>query len=107
MGSPSGSARAGLSERLISGWHVEVGRLALASLAAHKMRGALTILAIIIGITSVVGMVSLVEGVNRSLHQQSNLLEANRRCAQISLKLLKWPKMWVSPTLRLPQMAYY
>jgi putative ABC transport system permease protein len=55
-------------------WQVEVVRLALASLTAHKMRGALTVLAIVIGITSVVGMVSLVEGVNRSLHQQLGAL---------------------------------
>lgn len=53
-----------------AGWRAEVFRLALASLTTHKMRGALTILAIVIGITSVVGMVSMVEGVNRTLRQQ-------------------------------------
>jgi len=55
-------------------WQVEVVRLAFASLTAHKMRGALTVLAIVIGITSVVGMVSLVEGLNRSLHRQLGAL---------------------------------
>ena len=48
----------------------EVIRLALSSLLSHKMRGALTILGIVIGITSVVGIVSLVEGLNRSMKNQ-------------------------------------
>jgi len=57
-------------KHLASGWQAEVFRLALASLLSHKMRGALTILAIVIGITSVVGMVSMVEGMNKTLEQQ-------------------------------------
>jgi putative ABC transport system permease protein len=52
----------------------EILRLALGSLRAHKMRGGLTILGIVIGITSVVGMVSLVEGLNRSMQGQLNAL---------------------------------
>ena len=58
----SGIRRLGLS--------AEIVRLALGSLRAHKLRGALTILGIVIGITSVVGMVSLVEGLNRSMQGQ-------------------------------------
>jgi putative ABC transport system permease protein len=53
-----------------TGTEAEVVKLALASLTAHKMRGGLTILGIVIGITSVVGMVSLVEGLNRSMKNQ-------------------------------------
>jgi putative ABC transport system permease protein len=48
----------------------EIGRLALQSLVAHKLRGGLTVLGIVIGITSVVGMVSLVQGLNRSMMKQ-------------------------------------
>ena len=59
---------------LPGGWQVEVLRLAAASLRANKMRGALTILGIVIGISSVVGMVSLVEGLNRSMQGQLDAL---------------------------------
>ncbi len=53
-----------------TGQEAEIVRLALGSLIAHKMRGGLTVLGIVIGITSVVGMVSLVEGLNRSMKNQ-------------------------------------
>jgi putative ABC transport system permease protein len=55
-------------------WQWEVFRLALGSLRANKLRGGLTILGIVIGITSVVGMVSLVEGLNRSMQGQLDSL---------------------------------
>ena len=58
----------------LTGWQGEVFKLALESLRAHKMRGGLTILGIVIGITSVVGMVSLVEGLNRSMRGQLDAL---------------------------------
>jgi putative ABC transport system permease protein len=45
-------------------------RMALSSLATHKLRAGLTVLGIIIGITTVVAMVSLVQGLNRSMAQQ-------------------------------------
>jgi putative ABC transport system permease protein len=61
----------------LTGWQSEVFKLALASLRAHKMRGGLTILGIVIGITSVVGMVSLVEGLNRSMRGQLDSLGAD------------------------------
>ena len=48
----------------------EILRLAWGSLLAHRLRGGLTILGIVIGITSVVAMVSLVEGLNRSVADQ-------------------------------------
>jgi putative ABC transport system permease protein len=49
----------------------------MASLRAHKLRGGLTVLGIVIGITSVVGMVSLVEGLNRSMQGQLDSLGAD------------------------------
>jgi putative ABC transport system permease protein len=48
----------------------ESAKMALTSLWAHKLRAALTILGIVIGITTVVGMVSLVQGLNRSMARQ-------------------------------------
>jgi len=48
----------------------EVLHLAWGSLMAHRLRGGLTILGIVIGITSVVSMVSLIEGLNRSVTDQ-------------------------------------
>jgi putative ABC transport system permease protein len=51
-----------------------VVRLALASLLGHKLRGALTVLGIVIGITSVVGMVSIVQGLDRAIADQLNAL---------------------------------
>ena len=44
--------------------------MALSSLRVHKLRSGLTVLGIIIGITSLVGMVSLVQGLNRSMAKQ-------------------------------------
>ncbi len=44
--------------------------MALTSLWTHKLRAILTILGIVIGITTVVGMVSLVQGLNRSMARQ-------------------------------------
>ena len=61
----------------LTGWQSEIFKLAIESLRAHKMRGGLTILGIVIGITSVVGMVSLVEGLNRSMRGQLDSLGAD------------------------------
>ena len=60
--------------RFLVGGEREILRLALGSLLAHKLRGGLTIVGIVIGITSVVGMVSLVEGLNRSMKDQLDAL---------------------------------
>ena len=47
----------------------EVLRLSIATLAAYKMRAALTVLAIVIGITSLVGISSLIRGFDQSLRE--------------------------------------
>lgn len=47
----------------------EVFSLALDTLAAHKARSALTILGVVIGVTSLMGMTSLVQGLDHSLRQ--------------------------------------
>ena len=60
--------------KFLIGGETEIFRLALGSLLAHKLRGGLTVVGIVIGITSVVGMVSLVEGLNRSMRGQLDAL---------------------------------
>jgi putative ABC transport system permease protein len=42
----------------------EAVRIATASLWAHKMRSVLTLLGVVIGVTSVIAVVSLVSGLN-------------------------------------------
>src|SRR5512134_3898340 len=45
----------------------EIGRLALDTLRTNKLRSALTVLGVVIGITSIVGMTSLIRGFDQSL----------------------------------------
>jgi len=56
--------------RSVTGVLNESMRMALSSLMSHKLRAGLTVLGIVIGITTVVAMVSLVQGLNRSMAQQ-------------------------------------
>ncbi len=44
--------------------------LALGTFRAHKMRSFLTILGVLIGVCSIIGMVSLIEGLNESMAKQ-------------------------------------
>jgi putative ABC transport system permease protein len=44
----------------------EVFRMAVESLRSHKLRSFLTILGIVIGVMTVIGMVSIIQGLNRS-----------------------------------------
>jgi putative ABC transport system permease protein len=44
--------------------------MALAALKANKMRSFLTILGVLIGVTAVIGMVSIIQGLNNSMAQQ-------------------------------------
>src|SRR5277367_589064 len=53
---PTGRAGMGLGEAV---------RIAAASLWAHKMRSTLTLLGVVIGVMSVIAVVSLVNGLNR------------------------------------------
>ena len=52
-------------------------RLAVNSLRHHKSRSALTALGIIIGVTTVIAILSLLEGLNRSIDQEFSALGAN------------------------------
>ena len=42
-------------------------KFATGALAAHKLRSALTILGIVIGVTTVIAMVSIIEGFNNNV----------------------------------------
>ena len=44
----------------------EVFRMAIDSLRSHKLRSFLTILGIVIGVMTVIGMVSIIQGLNKS-----------------------------------------
>ncbi len=52
-------------------------RIAIEVIWSHKLRSFLTVLGVVIGITSVVGMVSLIEGLNTSMSQQIQSLGSN------------------------------
>ena len=55
----------------------EVVGLALATLLTNKMRSALTVLGVVIGITSIVGMTSLIRGFDQSLRDSIRELGPN------------------------------
>ena len=48
----------------------EILKMSLGALRANKLRSGLTVLGVIIGVTTVIGMVSLIQGLNRSMAQQ-------------------------------------
>jgi putative ABC transport system permease protein len=48
----------------------EIVKMALDSLRSHKLRSFLTILGIVIGVMTVIGMVSIIQGLNRSFMSQ-------------------------------------
>ena len=47
-------------------------QMALGSLKTHKLRSVLTTLGIIVGVTTVVGMLSLTQGLKRSIEDQNH-----------------------------------
>jgi putative ABC transport system permease protein len=57
-------------------WH-EVALMAFETLRSNKMRSALTILGVVIGITSIVGMTSLIRGFDESLRDMIRQLGPN------------------------------
>jgi putative ABC transport system permease protein len=53
---------------------IETADMALQTLRANKMRSALTVLGVVIGVTSIVGMTSLIRGFDTSLRDSINSL---------------------------------
>ena len=51
--------------------------MALAAIMANKMRSFLTILGVLLGVTAVIGMVSLIQGLNNSMARQIESLGSN------------------------------
>jgi putative ABC transport system permease protein len=56
---------------------LETAEMALGTLRANKMRSALTVLGVVIGVTSIVGMTSLIRGFDTSLRDSINALGPN------------------------------
>src|SRR4029453_15229974 len=52
----------------------ETAEMALGTLRGNKMRSALTVLGVVIGVTSIVGMTSLIRGFDTSLRDSINAL---------------------------------
>ena len=55
----------------------ETAEMALGTLRGNKMRSALTVLGVVIGVTSIVGMTSLIRGFDTSLRDSINTLGPN------------------------------
>jgi len=55
----------------------DIARMAVSALAANRLRSALALLGIIIGVTTVIGMVALVNGFQRSVEQSIRSMGTN------------------------------
>ena len=55
----------------------ETAEMALDTLRSNKMRSALTVLGVVIGVTSIVGMTSLIRGFDTSLRESINSMGPN------------------------------
>jgi putative ABC transport system permease protein len=58
-------------------WLGETIRIALASLRANKLRTLLTVIGVVIGISTIIGMLSLINGINRSVMTEFERLGPN------------------------------
>jgi len=58
-------------------WLWETIRIALASLRANKLRTLLTVIGVVIGISTIIGMLSLINGINRSVMTEFERLGPN------------------------------
>ena len=85
--------RAGWRERALRGWQARKDdtRLALATLSAHKLRSFLTLLGIVIGVFTVVAMMALLDGLQRSLNKTMGQLGAG------VFQIQKWPNFNFGP----------
>ncbi|HVU34992.1 MAG TPA: ABC transporter permease [Opitutaceae bacterium] len=64
---------------------IEILRLAFSSLTANKLRSSLTVLGIAVGVFSVIGVMTLINGMRSSVENGLNVLGAN------SFQITKWP----------------
>ena len=63
----------------------EIIRLAMASLAANKLRSSLTMLGIAVGVFSVIGVMTVITGLRENIESGLNVLGAN------SFQITKYP----------------
>jgi putative ABC transport system permease protein len=70
----------------------EILRLAFSSLKANKLRSGLTLLGIAVGVFSVIGVMTLINGLRTSVENGLNVLGAN------SFQVSKWPAVSFSPS---------
>ena len=73
---------------------VEILRLAFSSLTSNKLRSSLTILGIAVGVFSVIGVMTLINGMRTSVETGLNVLGAN------SFQISKWPPISFSSSDR-------
>src|SRR4051794_31887881 len=75
------------------GWTARVDdmRLALDSLASHKLRSGLTLLGIVIGVFTVVAMMALLNGLQKSIDKQMGALGAD------VFQIQRWPAVQFGP----------
>jgi putative ABC transport system permease protein len=69
----------------------EIFRLAFSSLRSNKLRSSLTVLGIAVGVFSVIGVMTLINGMRASVETGLNVLGAN------SFQVSKWPPISFSP----------
>src|SRR5437764_14545102 len=66
-------------------------RLALGALSGHKLRSGLTLLGIVIGVFTVVSMMALLNGLQKSIDKQMGALGAD------VFQLQRWPAVQFGP----------
>jgi len=66
-------------------------RLALGALSGHKLRSGLTLLGIVIGVFTVVSMMALLNGLQKSIDKQMGALGAD------VFQLQRWPAAQFAP----------
>src|SRR5437868_635472 len=70
----------------------EIFRMAFSSLGANKLRSSLTLFAIAIGVSSIIGVMTFINGMRSSVESGLNVLGAN------SFQVSKWPPFSFSPS---------
>ncbi len=90
---PPAALRTGWRERIARGLQARTDdlRLALATLSGHKLRSFLTLLGIVIGVFTVVAMMALLDGLQRSLNRTMGQLGAG------VFQIQKWPNFSFGP----------
>src|SRR6184192_4285496 len=83
----------GARERFARAWQGRSDdlRLALATLSGHKLRSFLTLLGIVIGVFTVIAMMALLDGLQRSLDKTMRTLGAG------VFQIQKWPNFSFGP----------